>query len=62
MLYIRKSTFKKKNFMYLVYNSLMISYVKYCFLCWVRTNKTKINKVYVVINRTIKLGVGNILS
>ena len=43
-----------QNSMYYIFNSLLMSHVRYGLLCWGRANKSKINEINRLINRAIR--------
>ena len=46
--------FLNENSLYLIFNSLFMSHIRYGLLCWGRTNKTKTNEINVLINKAIR--------
>ena len=41
--------FMIEKFMYLIFNSLFMSHIRYGLLCWGRANKTRLNEINVLI-------------
>ena len=46
--------FLNEKSLYLIFNSLFMSHVRYGLLCWGRTNKTKVNEINVLINKALR--------